>query len=366
MSLTDTAAYLFATIDGKLMDDMPLSEVFEFFDRQPSLTPQAASEQESVLQTLLEQPRIPEIASRWRPYFLPGARLSLEQATRFIQQVLGAFESVDSLMDYRATGGYTESNEGQWNDYAIYRPGHKQGWGVHLTTGGVGNYNCLRRNLEVGDGDLILMSPEAFYDYGRASSSTTWCVHWAIFQADSRVVDLLNWPEVGAGVHHLHCADSLQREKLTNLFQEISRLSIQGDAGAVRLRHNLVEEILLRCQELILPEQRGGVDRRIQLAIDYIESHYNGEVAVEDVAAAASLSVSSLARLFKQNTGLTVLGWRDERRMALACEKLTHSRLRIAEIAEQVGYRDQLYFSRAFRRHMGQPPSEYRRQFLSA
>ncbi|MEH6593065.1 MAG: AraC family ligand binding domain-containing protein, partial [Halioglobus sp.] len=290
------------------MDDTPSSEVSRFFDRQPSLAPKAASEQDNVLQTLLEQPRIPEIASRWRPYFLPGAQLSQKQATHFIQQVLGAFESVDSLMDYRATGGCSESNEGQWNDYAVYRPGHKQGWGVHLTTAGAGSYNCLRRTLEVGEGDLILMSPQAFYDYGRYGSSTTWCVHWAIFQADSRVVDLLNWPEVGAGVHHLHCPAPEQLERLTDLFREISRLSNQADAGAVRLRHNLLEEILLRCQEFIPTEQRGGVDRRVQLAIDYIEGQYTAEITVEDVAAAASLSVSSLARLFKQHTGLTVLG----------------------------------------------------------
>ncbi|MEH6582905.1 MAG: arabinose operon transcriptional regulator AraC [Halioglobus sp.] len=365
MNLGETARYLYSTIDGEPMDDTPSSEVSRFLDRQPPLAPKVASEQASVLQTLLEQPRIPEIANRWRPHFLPGAPLSQKQATLFIQQVLGAFESVDSLMDYRATGGYSESNEGQWNDYSVYRPGHKRGWGVHLTTAGAGRYNCLRRTLEVGEGDLILMSPEAFYDYGRSTSVSNWGVHWAIFQADSRVVDLLNWPEVGAGVHHLRCPAAEQMEKFTDLFQEISRLSNQPDAGAVRLRHNLLEEILLRCQEFIPPEQRGGVDRRVQLAIDYIESHYTGEVTVEDVAAAASLSVSSLARLFKQHTGLTVLGWRDERRMALACEKVTHSRLRIAEIADLVGYQDQLYFSRVFRRHMGQPPSEYRRQFLS-
>jgi AraC family transcriptional regulator of arabinose operon len=365
MNLRKAAVYLFKWIDGQSTDDMPASEISAFFDRQPSRSPQANAEHREVLHALQEQPCIPEIIRQWRGSFAPQVALTDTLAIRFIQQVLGAFESVDFLMDYRSTGGYTEARQGQWNDYPTYRPGRKRGWGIHFTTEGAGSYNCLRRTLEVGAGDLILLTPEAFYDYRRLPAASSWGVHWVAFQAEKRLTDLLKWPEVGAGIHHLHCAESDQNTRFMRLFQDIAQLSHQPDPHVIRLRQNLLEEILLRCQPIIPAEAKGGVDRRVETAIGFIENHYTRDISVHEVAAVANVSVSSLARLFKQHTGLTVLGWRDERRMALACEKLTHSKLRISEIADLVGYQDQLYFSRAFRRYFGQPPSDYRKQFLS-
>ncbi len=365
MNLREAAVYLFKWIDGQSMDDMPASEISEFFERQPSRSPQANADRSKVLHALQQQPRIPEIIRQWRQSFAPQVTLTETQAIRFIQQVLGAFESVDFLMDYRSTGGYTKASQGQWNDFPTYRPGRKRGWGLHFTTEGAGTYNCLRRNLEVGVGDLVLLTPETFYDYRRLPAASCWGVHWVAFQGEKRFSDLLSWPEVGAGIHHLHCAEPGQIARFIRLFQDVAQLSHQSDPDVIRLRHNLLEEILLRCQPIIPVEVRGGMDRRVETAIGFIESHYTRDISVQEVAAAANVSVSSLARLFRQHTGLTVIGWRDERRMALACEKLTHSKLRIADIAELVGYRDQLYFSRAFRRYFGRPPSEYRKQFLS-
>lgn len=366
VSLQHTAMRLFQWIDGQAMDEQPEPEVSTFFSGQAVTPVNFNAENPAAFQMLLDQPRIPEIIWHWRPLFAATPSLSPKQATRFIQQVLGAFESVDFLMDYRCTGGYTEANKGQWNDYPVYRPGRKRGWGIHLTCKGAAIYNCLRRTLEVGAGDLVLLAPDAFYDYGRSSSAPTWRVYWAAFQADKRIADLLNWPEVGAGIYHLRCDKKKQLEQLVALFDEIRQLSRQSDAETIRLRSNLVEQLLLRCQSLIAVDARGGMDRRVQTAIAFIESNFTRDISIGEVAAAASVSISTLTRLFKQHTGLTVLAWRDEKRLALACEKLTHSSLRIAAIAERIGYPDQLYFSRCFRRHFGQSPSDYRKQFLSA
>ena len=46
--------------------------------------------------------------------------------------------------------------------------------------------------------------------------------------------------------------------------------------------------------------------------------------------------------------------------MRLAAWKLVHTRLSIAQIAEQVGYGSETAFSQAFKRHHGEPPSKMR------
>ncbi|MRI32917.1 hypothetical protein EOPP23_07960 [Endozoicomonas sp. OPT23] len=106
------------------------------------------------------------------------------------------------------------------------------------------------------------------------------------------------------------------------------------------------------------------LDSRIQQAIQYIEEHFVQGFSVTEIAGYCGLSAANLTRLIKQYTGLSVLEIRDEKRMALAREKLTHSNLNIADIAELCGYSDQAYFTRCFRRYFSRTPLEYRQSYL--
>ena len=47
-----------------------------------------------------------------------------------------------------------------------------------------------------------------------------------------------------------------------------------------------------------------------------------------------------------------------------ACELLERSTLSMAEVAASVGYSDQLYFSRVFKKVIGLPPTQYKQQKL--
>ncbi|MCF2941269.1 AraC family transcriptional regulator [Paenibacillus alkaliterrae] len=46
--------------------------------------------------------------------------------------------------------------------------------------------------------------------------------------------------------------------------------------------------------------------------------------------------------------------------MEKTCELLKHSRLKIYEICEQVGYVDPKYFSKVFQKHFSMTPNEFR------
>ena len=80
----------------------------------------------------------------------------------------------------------------------------------------------------------------------------------------------------------------------------------------------------------------------------------------------AAMSTSHFYRRFRKFTGSTPIDWLRRERISQAKRRLIECSDSIAEIAEQVGYSDQFYFSRDFRRFTGLSPSYYRRQELGS
>jgi AraC family transcriptional activator of pobA len=67
-----------------------------------------------------------------------------------------------------------------------------------------------------------------------------------------------------------------------------------------------------------------------------------------------------LSRALTQTTGRGTKELITDRRMLEAARLLRFTNLTVGEVAFRAGYQDQLYFSRAFKRHYGEPPMTYR------
>ena len=96
--------------------------------------------------------------------------------------------------------------------------------------------------------------------------------------------------------------------------------------------------------------------------MQFIEQNLFDELSINLIAEASNLSVSSLNRHFKREVGVPVMQWREEKRINLACQKLLNSNKRMIEIADELGYANQMYFTRCFRRYMKMSPTDYRKQ----
>jgi AraC-like DNA-binding protein len=97
----------------------------------------------------------------------------------------------------------------------------------------------------------------------------------------------------------------------------------------------------------------------IRRTLELIESESPRRIS--DLAAELNLSESRLQHLFKQITGIGLGQRLTEQKLQKAALLLTHSRLRIKEIAASVGYEHTSSFSRAFERRFAQTPLAYRR-----
>ena len=93
--------------------------------------------------------------------------------------------------------------------------------------------------------------------------------------------------------------------------------------------------------------------------IKYIQFNYFHDVSIDDIAKAVGVSRSHLYRVFMANVGQSPIDYLTNYRISEACYLLKNSQLSIAEIAVSVGFFDQFYFSRVFKKAKGVPPSRY-------
>jgi AraC-like DNA-binding protein len=97
-----------------------------------------------------------------------------------------------------------------------------------------------------------------------------------------------------------------------------------------------------------------------ELALEYIHTHYQEPIKLETVTKTVNLNRTSLNKKFKELTGHTVMDYLLRHRIKIACEALTHTNLRISELAEACGFAYDTYFIKQFTNKMGMSPMEYR------
>ncbi len=99
----------------------------------------------------------------------------------------------------------------------------------------------------------------------------------------------------------------------------------------------------------------------VEKAEMYIETNYSYPITVEDVAAYVGISRSHLFRSFQTCMRKSPKEYLSEYRIRQACHLLKETGLSVSAIAYSVGFENNLYFSKAFKKQKKISPSEYRR-----
>ncbi|TMU88305.1 response regulator [Bacillus sp. BHET2] len=93
---------------------------------------------------------------------------------------------------------------------------------------------------------------------------------------------------------------------------------------------------------------------------EFLQQHYQEEINLQDIADRFYLSREYISRKFKQDYGATITDYVTTIRMEKAMKLLENSYLKIYEVAYGVGYGNEKYFSKVFKKHIGVTPNEYR------
>jgi AraC-like DNA-binding protein len=149
------------------------------------------------------------------------------------------------------------------------------------------------------------------------------------------------------------------------LIDAIGRLLALLDApdDAAALATGVEREVLWR----LLTGPQGATVRQIGLAdsrlahlaraIRWIRGHYNETLRVEELAAFATMSVSSFHRHFRAVTSMTPIQFQKQIRLREARARLLAEPGDVAGVGFAVGYDSPSQFSREYRRMFGVPPS---------
>ncbi len=93
---------------------------------------------------------------------------------------------------------------------------------------------------------------------------------------------------------------------------------------------------------------------------DYIDNNYVREIKLSDFSGKYYRRKEYLSRQFKEEFGYGIYEYVLKVRMEKAAEMISDLSVKIQTVSEHLGYKDNNYFSRAFKAYFGMSPSEYR------
>lgn len=123
---------------------------------------------------------------------------------------------------------------------------------------------------------------------------------------------------------------------------------------------NYVYEVFSDCMHVRIGTKKEMLVTRIEA---YLQQHYREQsLSVNQIADHLFFENSYIRRVFKMQTGKTIIQRLEEIRLEKARELLLEGSYKNNEIAEQTGYCDQYYFSKRFKLFFGCSPTEYQRR----
>ena len=150
-------------------------------------------------------------------------------------------------------------------------------------------------------------------------------------------------------------------------YEELDTLLVQFSENHRRQQdRQKLSKIVEKAQELKGRENEPEGDsneERLKIVRRYIEDHIQEKISVKDLADLVHINEQHLMRIFKRETGQSVLEYITERRILIASSLLKDTEYSINFIADCVGCENYSYFTKLFKRFTGFTPREYRMQF---
>ena len=207
----------------------------------------------------------------------------------------------------------------------------------------------LRRN----SAQIVLCDVEMPGENGL--SLVEWVMEYARFSGEAMICIMLTChPEYSflRKAMQLGCQDYLLKPVDTEDLQRSLRKAVAT-----------LDEVRLKQKKLPEREPDSGRELIRQKILPYIEAHLAEAFTVSELADSVSLNAQYMMRLFKKETGLSILEYVTGKKIARAKELLLATDRPIEQISEEVGYCNYSYFFKVFKRQEGLSPAQYRKDF---
>ena len=228
---------------------------------------------------------------------------------------------------------------------------------LQYTISGKGSFQTPDHTYPQQTGDLFLVQVPGDSQYSLPDDSECWDVLYLEFS--SECLPLL---------YHIHlsCGPAFHLEASSTLPEQMKQLyadAISNQLASVFDNSKAAYAFLLDLADYAL-EKPALSSPRVTLAKNYLDSnYYNTDLNLDEVADAVGLSKYHLCREFNHLYGISPGKYLANLRLQKSCALLLQSHQHtIAEIASMVGFSNDNYFCKVFRKAFGTTPTQYRLQ----
>lgn len=233
---------------------------------------------------------------------------------------------------------------------------------VHVITDGRGVFRIKGKTYELQKNCAFVIFPGIETVY-QASSEDPWTYYWVAMHGynveeffsgmnvtpDNPIIELTDTKELKESIKELISASQMTHaNELIRLGQTIRFLGLLE--GRQKKREGQSNE------------HRYPARAYVEYAMDFIRNNYRGDVRIGEVAESIGINRCYLARNFKKETNMTPKEYLINYRLERAAISLTSTDGPISQIASEVGYPDQMAFSKAFKKKYGNSPQQYRKE----
>ncbi|MBN2658941.1 MAG: PocR ligand-binding domain-containing protein [Spirochaetales bacterium] len=123
---------------------------------------------------------------------------------------------------------------------------------------------------------------------------------------------------------------------------------------------NWLTKIMVRFVDFVFDLDKVKHADAIYKSIQYLQEHYADKVTLEEVASAIYLSPAYFSKIFKEEMKITFKNYLNTLRIERSKVLMENRDIQLIDIAGLVGYEDQSYFSKVFKKITGLSPGKYR------
>ncbi len=133
-----------------------------------------------------------------------------------------------------------------------------------------------------------------------------------------------------------------------------------SDVKDIESYHQKFEAVALKYIDINKEAHRKNISKILQQSLEYIHNNYQESISLNDVADYTFVSTCYLSRMFKKEIGKNFVDYLNEYRIEKAKVYLKDFELKGYEVAELVGIPDPHYFSKIFKKYVGETPTTYK------
>ena len=223
----------------------------------------------------------------------------------------------------------------------------------HYIVSGKGTLILNDKKYELGKGSIFYIPPltDAIYYSDRENP---WTYEWIGF-GGNQVNDILK--HLNINLDNPIIFDVARKYK--GIFDRlIYRYSTNGviDLYVVGCLYELFGELMFDQDG---QEKSLSSKATIKLAKEFVLNNYQFDISVVDIAKNAHVTPNYLSFLFRKEEGMSTKSYLVQVRMEKALAFIKSGQFKIKEVAQMVGYSNQLHFSNAFRNYYHDSPSKF-------